>query len=261
MVQFQTTDTAFHRLRNPKYILPLYKYIDRCVGEIVEALGNDANIFDVSDHGIGKAKWKFWLNSWLRKEGLLNDMRAGLKEIHFSNVKVDSPKAASRHSVTVVGKVLEYLGRLGITVEEIDRIMSILKINFLKKLIPQHLKNSILRRQIDWGRTKAYCPSSFSMSVRINLKNREPSGVVEREEYHNLRQSLINELQRLTDPDGAPVFEVVLPREEYYKDRYVYHAPDIVLFARKMDYTISSDILNGVHTQNEWPIYRCWTSY
>lgn len=247
MVQFQTTDTAFHRIRKPKYILPLYQYIDKCVGEIVAALGNDANIFIVSDHGIGKAKWKFCLNSWLRKEGLLNDMRAGLKEVHFSDVKVESPKAESRNSTAFVGKVLEYLGRLGITVAEIDRVVSDLKLDFLKKLMPQHIKNMIPRRQIDWGSTKAYCPSSSSMSVRINLRGREPFGVVENgAEYQTLRQSLINKLQALIGPDGAPVFEAVLPREAYYKGQYIAHAPDIVLFARQMDYTISADLLSKI---------------
>jgi len=246
MVQFQTTDTAFHRLRKPKYILPLYQYIDKCVGEIIAALGNDANIFIVSDHGIGKAKWKFCLNSWLRKEGLLSDMRAGLKEVHFSDVKAGSPQAESRFTDVVVGKVLEYLGRLGITIEEIDRIVTILKLSFFKKLVPQYLKNKIRRRQIDWGRTKAYCPSSSSMSVRINLKGRESSGVVEKDEYQTLRQSLINKLQALTDPDGSPVFQAVLPGEVYYKGRYISRAPDIVLFARQMDYTISADILSRI---------------
>ena len=246
MVQFQTTDTAFHCLRKPKYILPLYQYIDKCVGEIVAALGNDVNIFIVSDHGIGKTKWKFCLNSWLRKEGFLSDMRVGLKEVHFSDVKVGNPKAESRYIATVVGKVLEYLGRLGITIEEIDRIVFILKLSFLKKLVPQYLKNKILRRQIDWGRTKAYCPSSSSMSVRINLKDRESSGVVKMEEYHALRQSLINKLQALTGPDGTPVFEAVLPREAYYKGRYLSQAPDIVLFARQMDYLLSADILSRI---------------
>jgi len=246
MVQFQTTDTAFHRLRKPKYILPLYQYIDECVGEIIEALGNDANIFIVSDHGIGKAKWKFCLNSWLRKEGLLSDMRAGLKEVHFSDVKAGSPEAEGRYIAIVLSKVLESLGRLGITVEEIDRIVTILKLGFLKELVPQYLKNKIRRRQIDWGRTKAYCPSSSSMSVRINLKDREPSGVVEKDEYQALRQTLINKLQAQTDPDGSPVFQAVLPVEEYYNGRYISRAPDIVLFARQMDYTISADILSRI---------------
>ena len=240
MVQFQTTDTAFHLLRKTKYILPLYKYIDKCVGEIVAALGNDVNIFVVSDHGIGKGKWKLSMNSYLKKEGWLNYKRTGQRETHFSVVKAKRTKVS-----VIVDKALGYMGKLGITAQELNRVISILKLQGLKPLIPQHLKNMIPRRQIDWGRTKAYCPSTSSMSVRINLRGREPLGVVEKgEEYQTLRQSLINKLQALTDPDGAPVFGAVFQREAYYEGPYARYAPDIVLISRQLDYLISEDILS-----------------
>lgn len=243
MVQFQTTDTAFHSLRNLKYILPVYQYIDRCVGEIIEVLGNNTDIFIVSDHGIGKAKWKFCLNSWLQKEGFLADKRIGSKEISFTDVKERKNDVSGKRGINMVGKIMFYLGKLGITIAELDKTISVLKLDFIKDLLPQHFKNQIPRRQIDWERTKAYCPSGSSMSIRVNLEERESSGVVKTAEYTALRDTIINRLRLFKDPDGNPVFEAVLPREAYYRGQYLSCANDIMLFPRDMDYVISADIL------------------
>ena len=54
---------------------------------------------------------------------------------------------------------------------------------------------------IDWSRTKAY--TSWNPGIFINLKGREPNGIVEYSEYEKLRDFIIAELKKLEDRKGS----------------------------------------------------------
>ena len=67
----------------------------------------------------------------------------------------------------------------------------------------------------DWTKTKAYV-TGFNMYVFVNLKGRDPQGIVEPgEEYEKLREEIIDVLLELKDPaDGQRVISVALKKEE-----------------------------------------------
>lgn len=48
-----------------------YSEVDRLVGRIVDALGNEANFIVVSDHGYNRRPLAFYPNTWLHQRGLL----------------------------------------------------------------------------------------------------------------------------------------------------------------------------------------------
>jgi len=52
--------------------------------------------------------------------------------------------------------------------------------------------------------------------VFVNLKGREPSGIVPPEEFNAVREGLATDLMALRAPNGEPVIEKVLRREELY---------------------------------------------
>lgn len=74
--------------------------------------------------------------------------------------------------------------------------------------------------------TRAYslAPGRFY----LNLAEREPAGSVPNEEYELVREELAAALRDWTDPDGRPVFESVIPREEHYRGPHIDTAPDLV---------------------------------
>jgi len=99
--------------------------------------------------------------------------------------------------------------------------------------------------QIDWSQTKAY--SSWmgdERIVRINVKGREPQGIVERgREYENLRDLLIQKLLSIKDPDsGEPIIERVYKREEIYKGPFLEEAPDLQIMSRENSYSFRGDL-------------------
>ncbi|MGB2799009.1 MAG: alkaline phosphatase family protein [Dehalococcoidia bacterium] len=242
MVEFQTTDAIFHTLGDSKQEnlrLRLYKCVDECIGEILEALGKNAGVLLVSDHGMGKCKWQCCINSWLKEEGLLTyrsrettredtllTVRKRTMSEGYDHMPIDDEPAKGTSSR--LDALVRYLGKAGITLERADEILSRLHLTFLEKKVPQIIGHKMPRKQIDWAKTKVYCPSPL-IGVRINLKGREPEGTVEPgQEYHDLRRQIIEKLQRLRTPDGELVFEQVLPREEYYHGGESGHAPDIL---------------------------------
>jgi len=246
-VQFQETDSVFHQFGKSEHSLRLYRYVDKCVGELVAELGSGVDVLIVSDHGIGKIKWRFCLNSWLKKEGLLRVKRGERKEI-------SSDHARAKRYATTLSRIASCLSRIGVTSEEIFQIAIKLKLGFLRGLIPRQWLEQLPKKQIDWGKTKAYCPSASCWGIRINVKDREPEGIVEKgEEYQALRQNIIEKLQRLRDPEGELVFDKVLPREEYYSGTLTNQALDIIFATRNTDYAISDIAMRQVFS----PFGRC----
>jgi len=68
---------------------------------------------------------------------------------------------------------------------------------------------------IDPTRSRAYC--LIPGRIFVNLKGREPAGIVPPEEYQPVRDSLVRDLLALRDPDnGKPVIDRVLMREDIY---------------------------------------------
>ena len=66
---------------------------------------------------------------------------------------------------------------------------------------------------IDWGRTKAACVAD--VHVVVNLKHREPQGVVDPADYENVREQVINTLMDHVSPDtGKHPAAFVLRRED-----------------------------------------------
>ena len=243
MVEFQKTDQIFHVLGAPKQEnlrLRLYQCVDECIGEILEALGKDANVFLVSDHGIGKCEWACCLNSWLREEGLLTYRSRATTEVDTlltvrerttgegdDQIPIDNKPVAS--TASKVAAIMRFLARIGLTIDAAEEILARLHLTFLEKMVPRIIGHKMPRKQISWGKTRAYCPAT-RIGVRVNLKGREPEGIVKPgQEYHDLRNQLIEKLRGLRTPDGELAFEQVLPREEYYHGREIGGAPDVLL--------------------------------
>ncbi len=78
---------------------------------------------------------------------------------------------------------------------------------------------------IDWSRTKAY--TSWNPGIFINLKGREPNGIVDYSEYEGLRDFIIAELKKLKDPEGQQYTHIADRVENIYKGDYGWYAGDV----------------------------------
>lgn len=107
----------------------------------------------------------------------------------------------------------------------------------------EHIK----RKRIDWERTKAFSSGESELGIYINLKGREPKGIVQLNEYEKLRERIIDELLKLEDEETKEkVIEWALKREDIYKGPNISKAPDILFMPKKMEYGITSELKNDV---------------
>src|SRR5207247_517968 len=83
---------------------------------------------------------------------------------------------------------------------------------------------------IDWSRTVAYSEElDYHPSVWLNLRGREPEGMVAPGAYTATRGRVAAALATWRDEAGRPVVERVWRREELYAGPFVERAPDLVL--------------------------------
>ncbi len=82
---------------------------------------------------------------------------------------------------------------------------------------------------IDWSRTIAWGDGGYYGRLFLNVKGREPQGIVEPARYEEVRDELIAKLEAMPGPDGEPLGTRVLkPQDVYTEVRGV--APDLIVY-------------------------------
>jgi predicted AlkP superfamily phosphohydrolase/phosphomutase len=186
-------------------ILQVYEALDAAIGALVGTVPG-ATVLVASDHGFGGTGNKaVYLNRWLAQLGLQR-----------------------RHK------------RVG------SQLSARLKCAALQ-CVPAHLQAQLFRLQhgrwanwlesrsrfagIDWTGTRAFSEElNYFPSVWLNLKGREPQGVVERADYRRVADDICAAAETLRDPEhGRPVVRRAWRREELYDGRWTAYAPDVIL--------------------------------
>ncbi len=84
--------------------------------------------------------------------------------------------------------------------------------------------------KIDWSRTTAWGAGGYYGRLFLNVKGREPEGMVEPAAYEATRDRLIGELEALGDPEGRPIGTRVLKPELLYRSVNGDAPPDLFVY-------------------------------
>jgi len=189
-----------------------YEKADQVVGELAAAAGAGATIALVSDHGFGENRRTFHLNRWLADQGLL------------------ALNCETNRRLRVVRRTLDQaLGAIGFEVGGL--------LGGLPVWVPRWERRRPLEL-LDWGRTRASGATADLEGIYINLRGREPQGIVEPgAEYEEMRAAVIAMLQQVRDPDtGEPIVAWARRREEVFHGPYLDRAPDVIYMTRDNSY-------------------------
>jgi predicted AlkP superfamily phosphohydrolase/phosphomutase len=101
----------------------------------------------------------------------------------------------------------------------------------LYDLLRLHGRVSLPASPLDWGATRAYTSvTSTGEGVSLNLKGREPQGIVEPGDYETIREELYETLSSFTDPaTGKTPIGAIYRKEEVLSGPYLDLAPDLLL--------------------------------
>lgn len=223
VVGFNETHNLSHRLWHyqPSYTeanklsdaLPeIYAAIDREIGRILEALGGDPDVFILSTYGMMAGyPTSGLMNSFMENLGFL--VRKGARK-STNNPASESAKKSGWESQPLAANTREFS-------REQPSLQSRLK-RSLSSIFPLWMQERSVARELefgtDWAKTRAYnIESLYSGLVRVNLKGREPGGIVERVDYDMVLDEIESELKLLVDPvtGECPIQSVVRTTEAY----------------------------------------------
>jgi len=200
-------ETSDIRLRD------IYEAVDRAIGEILERAGGEVTVFVVSGDGAGPN-----YAGWHLLPKVLE--RLGFTETADHGQSADPPESQNR--------------------KDLLKIIRDLVPSELRQTISQHLparwRDSLMSRwataNIDWSRTRAFClPTDLEGCIRINLKGREPRGIVNQgAEYKQVCTQLANSLEQLITPvTGRSAVRKVIRTDKALPGERRHYLPDLIV--------------------------------
>jgi predicted AlkP superfamily phosphohydrolase/phosphomutase len=187
--------------------------VDESIARLLEYADDETLVIILSDHGMDRANNFIVLNNWLLDSGLLR-----LKSDPWTRFK----KLMFRSGFTL-RNVHQIADRLGLARQAeyvagyfVDHLLKIAFLSFL---------------DVDWSRSRAYSFGRHLGSVYVNVKGREPQGIVEPgAEYEAVRDEIERLAYEFRHPaTGRPLIGQVIRREEVYSGPYLDRAPDLIL--------------------------------
>ncbi|MFZ5866466.1 MAG: adenylyl-sulfate kinase [Thermodesulfobacteriota bacterium] len=88
---------------------------------------------------------------------------------------------------------------------------------FLVLKNPPGKETNLKPEMVDWERTRAWSDGGYYARIFLNVRGREPSGVVDLADYEAVRTELAELLQTIPDEKGRPMANRVLRPEELYQ--------------------------------------------
>jgi predicted AlkP superfamily phosphohydrolase/phosphomutase len=89
--------------------------------------------------------------------------------------------------------------------------------------------------EIDWSKTQAWGAGGYYGRLFMNVKGREPNGVIPPEDYERERATLMNKLAAITDPEGRNIGTVAFKPEEIYAEINNV-PPDLIIYFGNLDW-------------------------
>lgn len=190
-------------------MLRFYVALDHAIGALTDSLPGDAALFIVSGDGVCANRC-----AWYLLPGVLE--RLGYTH---PAVRADNGRGAPRSVVS-----------------RMKGLMSPQMRRHVANCLPWSLRDRLGAREqaanIDWSKTRAFTlPTDLEGCIRINLKGREPQGIVEPgREYSALCDEIRARLMELTNPhSGAPAVRHVWLRNETFPGERQEQLPDVIV--------------------------------
>jgi predicted AlkP superfamily phosphohydrolase/phosphomutase len=103
--------------------------------------------------------------------------------------------------------------------------------------------------EIDWHQTKAWGEGGYHGRIFLNVRGREPNGIIDPDDYHKVQQELIDKITALEDPDGNNIRSSAYRPEEIYKNEIRGFPPDLTVYFGNLSWrSVGSVGLNEVYT-------------
>jgi predicted AlkP superfamily phosphohydrolase/phosphomutase len=210
----------------------VYVSCDTAVGRLLDTAGNDVTVFVFSLHGMGA-----------------NTSRVRLLPTMLNRVlgKEEKPSEKSKH--------INYLEKLfGFFPLKWRHAIK----HRLSKAFQEQLTTFFRMGKVNWNATKAFClEADLQGYIRINLRGREASGIVEpKREYNELCEKIIEGLNTFVDMETKePVVESIIRSDLHFANgsRREY-LPDLLVRWNSSPAAKHQAVVSALYGSITWPI-------
>lgn len=203
-------------------ILDTYKKLDAGIAELVEA-NPEATFFVLSPIGMG---------SHTGGELMTPEI---LKRLNLQGDNNAKPPTTSRGINIFPGK-----DGMSQAVQSVEKIISPATMEKVKKFVPERLWDNLTRRFLslgtDWKSSRVFVvPGDNASLLRINLKGREPNGMVEPgEEYERVCDELIATFSEIKEVStGKSAVKKIVPLRKVLWGEHLDEMPDLAVVWRE----------------------------
>lgn len=223
MVHFLATDLAQHALwrymdpTHPQHesdspfryaIQRIYQRVDLAIGELLSDLDDDTTVMIMSDHGFGPLHGIVNLNMLLLEKGLLRLRRDPLTQLRA------------------------FLFRHGLTPATVYGWLARLNLQNLVSRVSKSTRNAVFNKflsfdDIDWSRSVAYALGHIGQ-IYFDAKGHARHHLDHRAQAE-IYEQVVSALRTLVTPDGRPMLDRVIPKEEATFGGHAEEGPDLHL--------------------------------
>jgi predicted AlkP superfamily phosphohydrolase/phosphomutase len=219
MVVFTSPDRIHHLLWDKRETVEDYwEELDRVLGGLLDAVGDETTVYVVSDHGFGPLERTFFVNEWLRRNGFLRAKRK-----------------INERAIVKLGRIAErlyrFLGERELLKPVAGVLFKVVGIERLQRYTYTYLSNARLEGRVNWSKTKAFSSvhTPHFGQIYLNTEGKMLEGCVQENERDELVSALIEKLRVLKDPrTGASVNVEVYSSRDVYTGPHLDEAPEII---------------------------------
>ena len=104
---------------------------------------------------------------------------------------------------------------------------------------------------IDWEKTRAWAIGAYEGQIFINLKNREPGGIVDEKDYDELVEEIQEGLSQIKGDRGEELDTKFFKKKKDFVGKNNQHAPDLMVYFDDLQYGCNNSF---VHNETMWNI-------
>jgi predicted AlkP superfamily phosphohydrolase/phosphomutase len=200
----------------------VYVALDTAVGDILQGIDDNTTVFLVSGDGMGpNYSGSHLLSGLLTRMGLLNNVPGVDSGSSAGSLQDSRPAPKAKTDVlSTIRNMIPKRVRFAIT----------------RMLLPRHVTEKLSLHWktagITWEHTRAFLIENANEGyIRINLKGREPQGIVEPgAEYKELCEELYQTVKNMSNPaNGQRAAHTVYKTDDIYQGPCRSHMPDIII--------------------------------
>ena len=171
-------------------IRDVYQRIDQLIGRLIDlaahdGTGRETTVIILSDHGAGPLRWMINVNQWLAENHYLAFQTEGLGAL--KNARAQAMQRLMYAYKRVIPAAVRTTIRTRLGARRFHRIRG-------------EFESVLATSAVDWSRTQAYSLGAGG-NIYINLKGREPNGIVEPgADYESVRNQIVEQFGQLRDP-------------------------------------------------------------